>query len=652
MGIKLNWKIDEDEDRPPEVKERQLPVSSLVTILGVLVLAAVAFGVWRYGEKETAEAEEDLRQQVQAALDRERAAVEANDGELFLSYYETAPPWVSVMFQPGDLAWLSFLLQPRHLAVLRAGPTVTRVEQQGSDIYTNIEWMEGGRTWQRITFYQELNGRLIHVPYVPAYWGQVIHSHQEWGDLFVHEQDQEWTNQIAKFMTAQIQQICVVEKSSRCDGREAHLSLTIAADYFPTAAPNQLRVPSPRLLALDESGQPGEPFWEQLRLALADYLAPVIIQFAVPEAYATIYETAAESFTAEQPGITVEIVPIEAEEGEPLAWAVAEGVDGAAITPDERALAAGWVFDLTDFVETDTGFDQADFYEQIWRGAWWRERMWFMPERAAMQLLFYDKESYRAAEIPEPSLRWTWDEMAQDLSLLRIPQPRPIGTTWGFLDVTRDSLYSYAYNWENNCVLDSAVQCSRPLDNSQITAALEWYQGMLSQPDVVPDLTTLSASERQRMMVNWRAVFWVDAPVHYEFRLLIDPLGVVPFPGSDRFDGITPLAVSGSFISSSSDNPRATWEWLKFLTYQSLNRQQRLVPARPSVASDNAYWNILPRPLSNAMRTAFPFARPITIEEQSLFSWEQLAAVASGELSPQEAARIRPRTPWFTEVEN
>jgi ABC-type glycerol-3-phosphate transport system substrate-binding protein len=636
MSIKLNWEIDEDEERPRQVKERQLPFSSLVTILIVILLAAVGFGIWQFSEKETAAAEEDLRKQVQAALDREHQAVQDNDGELFLTYYDIEPDWLSALFQPGNLA------------VLRAGPTVSRVEQSGSDIYTNIEWTAGGQTWQRITFYQWQNGQLVHVPKVPVYWGQVIHTHQEWGDLFVHEQDQEWTNQIAKFVTAQIQQICNVQKSIRCDGREAHLSLTITADYAPTAAENQLRVPSPRLTALDESGQPGAPFWDQLQLALTDYLAPVIIQFAVPEEYAPIYETTAETFTAEQPGILVEIVPIEVEVEDPLAWAIENGVDGAALTPDERALAAGWVFDLTEFVNSDSNFDQADFYEQIWRGAWWQERMWFLPERASMQLLFYDKASYRAAEIPEPSLRWTWDEMAQDLGLLRIPQARPIGTTWGFLDVTRDSLYSYAYNWENNCVLDSAVQCSRPLDNSQITAALEWYQGMLSQPDIVPDLTTLSASERQRMKFNWRAVFWVDTPVYYEFRLLMDPLGVVPFPGSDRFDGITPLTVSGSFISSSSDTPRATWEWLQYLTYQNLNRQQRLVPARPSVAAQNAYWIILPQPLSNAMRTAFPFARPITIEEQSLFSWEQLAAVASGERTPQEAALIRPRTPWFT----
>jgi ABC-type glycerol-3-phosphate transport system substrate-binding protein len=638
MSIKLNWEIDEDEERPREVKDRKLPFSSLVSILMVIILAAIGFGIWQVREKEAAKADEDLRKQVQAALDREHEAVNDDDGELFLTYYD------------ADSDWISTLLQPHNLTVLRAKPTVTRVEQSGNDIYTNIEWSEDGKTWQRITFFQLQNGQLVHVPDVPVYWGQVVHTHQVWGDLFIHEQDQEWSEVIAEYTAETVQSICRQE-ASRCDGREEHLSLSIASDYFPTADQNQIRLPSPRLIALDESGQPGGPFWETLRLSLVDYLGSVTIQFAVPDEYAPIYREAAEAFTEGNPGLIVEIVPIAADEADPLAWAVAYGVDGAALMPDERALAGGWVFDLTDFVKTDKNFDQADFYEQIWRGAWWRERMWIMPERASMQLLFYDKDSYRAADLPEPSLRWTWDEMAEDINRLTGPPPHPLGVNWSFLDISRDSLYSYAYNWENNCTQDNTIQCSRPLENSQITAALEWYLNLINQPDTMPDLTTLPPSERQRMMVNWRAVLWVDSPVNFEFRLLVDPLGVVPFPGSDRFDGITPLAVSGSFISGYSDSPRATWEWLKFLSYQSLNRQQRLVPARPSVATNTAYWVILPRSLSNAMRTAFPFARPITIDEQDFFNWEQLSAVASGELSPQEAAHIRPRTPWFSEIE-
>ena len=47
------------------------------------------------------------------------------------------------------------------------------------------------------------------------------------------------------------------------------------------------------------------------------------------------------------------------------------------------------------------------------------------------------------------------------------------------------------------------------------------------------------------------------------------------------------------------------------------------------------------------MRIAFPFARPVLIEEYGYFAWEQLAAMASGEQSPAEAAQEMDRVRWF-----
>jgi hypothetical protein len=87
------------------------------------------------------------------------------------------------------------------------------------------------------------------------------------------------------------------------------------------------------------------------------------------------------------------------------------------------------------------------------------------------------------------------------------------------------------------------------------------------------------------------------------------------------------------------------WQWLKFISYQ--RPSPRLIPARPSVAEEMDYWAGLPSPLDEVMSGAFPFALPVTIEEQSLISWEQMAVVVSGELSPDEAAQRRHDLAWF-----
>jgi hypothetical protein len=47
------------------------------------------------------------------------------------------------------------------------------------------------------------------------------------------------------------------------------------------------------------------------------------------------------------------------------------------------------------------------------------------------------------------------------------------------------------------------------------------------------------------------------------------------------------------------------------------------------------------------MRTAYPFARPITIEEKDMLTWEQVTAVVNGELSAADAAKRRPNIRWF-----
>jgi hypothetical protein len=287
-----------------------------------------------------------------------------------------------------------------------------------------------------------------------------------------------------------------------------------------------------------------------------------------------------------------------------------------------------------------------------------------------MPVLYYDKAAYENAQHLQPSSRWTWGEMAQDVSSIVADQPEVGDLQWGFLDTGLDSLFSYAYNWNNQCLEAATVYCRSPMKEENIAAALEWYVQMVQQPGQMPDLTgelseIFSATqasaignagvgldeEAQRMLLlnfigsRRKAAVWVDSPVSYEFNLLLSPVGVLPFPGSDRFDGITPLRLRGGFISQHSERPLAVWQWLKFLSYQE--PAPRLIPARPSVAAQMGYWAQLPRALGDVMRTAFPFTRPILIEEKGMLNWEKVESVIHGDASAKEAAQQQAALTWF-----
>jgi ABC-type glycerol-3-phosphate transport system substrate-binding protein len=113
---------------------------------------------------------------------------------------------------------------------------------------------------------------------------------------------------------------------------------------------------------------------------------------------------------------------------------------------------------------------------------------------------------------------------------------------------------------------------------------------------------------------------------------------------------VTPLWLHGSLISRHSPRPFAVWQWLKFLSTQQVAPHLRLVPARTSVVASSNYWQNLPDRLRSVMLPAFSNGRPVLIEEQSLFTWEQLAALVAGEMTPEEAARFR-RVRWFDKGE-
>ncbi|MCB9007449.1 MAG: hypothetical protein H6656_08840 [Ardenticatenaceae bacterium] len=637
MSERFDWQIGEEEDElTPQTHTAVSQSSRLWVWLGLT--AVLVFGLWWGGrtvQEQLASSERALRQQVQTALDFERDAYLAGDGDLFYS------------FQADDAAWFTAQLQPLNGRLYHNTPTVTHAEQHDTFIWANVQWTESGQPLQRVAFWQvQPDGGLIRQPEAPGYWGSFTFVDFAWGKLSYFQTDADLAEQIGQHITERILTLCVAD----CPTAERPFTITLANDFQETAAPDHLRLPSPRLVGLDENGDPSPLFWQMVDGRIADRFGAVTLRFGIPAGEFPLldYEMAAQAFMAQNPRIHLELVYLES--AEPTLAEVA-GLDAVGAAPTEAMLAAGSVRPLTDLMQTDGRFNRADFYEQLWQGAWWREQMWFMPLAGRMNVLYYDKEAYRSANRPEPTIRWTWEEMVADMTAVSHGTAAQNGSlAWGFLDVGPDALLSYAYNWGNTCE-EATVLCDQPLTPEAIAATLDWYHSLAGQPGQVADLTALSATERAGVLSNWqsarrRAAIWVESPLLYELRVQMDPMGALPFPGSDRFDGITPLWVQGAFVTMDSERPFAAWEWLKFLTEQAPSARFRLVPARPSVATASQFWSRLPHDLANAMRTAFPFSRPVLIEEKHLFRWEMLTAVQTGS-SPETAVQIRPRLVWF-----
>jgi hypothetical protein len=641
-GVHFEWQSDEVDLPPLQPRPPHHSRACLLIVILAAVLLALPLYLWYRRHSNAIEAR--TRQDVQIVLDMEQRALAAGDGELFLA------------LQTPDAAWLSARLRPESIAAVRAGRVVSRVEAHPNEVWANVTWQVDGTQWQRVIFFRNQDGRLVQIatPQAADYWGGLHLRRAAWGNLLYHAVDEPW----AGALVAEIDRI--VATLCPCPQQALPLTVHVTADFGESAERRELRLPSARLLALDETGQPAPLFWQQLEARLKDRLAPAPIRFAVPDNFASHYRLLAGEFSLEQPGAQVEIVRLSELPADAFAWL--QVVDGAAFgaafepafTSLEALLAAGLVYDLTDFAFSDPDFGIADFHPTLWEGAWWQGRLWFTPEAAALKLLFVDVESFRLANrtLPASPEGWHWQQFGQVIENVVREQPEE-RLAWAFVDGGLDTMYAYAYSHSQNrgCPGLAPIECRQPPLPGDVAAALAWYAQYAGRPGQMPDLTQMTPAERAFTVLNLtsprRAAVWVEEPHQYELYVLHRPLRVLNFPHTDGTAGVTPLWPHGSLISRHSGRPFATWQWLKFLSRQQVAPHLRLVPARYSVAASGNYWHSLPEPLRSVMPLAFSNGRLVAIEEQSLFSWEQLAAVAAGELTPEEAARSRTRIRWF-----
>lgn len=647
MTDPFDWHVGEEEEDALPIAEEATTApgwfwfnSAAIVAITAVILLFILSG-YRTGQRQLENLESNARTLVQAQLDLQAEAIQNGDGELFFSLHE------------DNTVWRAAQLLPENVAFYRANPKVTRTQTTDNRVWANVSAGKQGGKINRIMFFvRQPDGTIQQVATDPAFWGGTTARIAPWGTLRIQSADKGWADQVEAFVQNTIDARC----AEACLKEKTTFRLNIGTGYDETAAPDQINIPSPRLVALDDEGEPADIFWQMLEQRVVRHITPATIRFGVPVNGLPLieYESAVEAFMAENPDIIVELVPLPSRDPTEIDH---EGLDGATLFPTESMLADGTVRNLTDYLLTDSAFEHKDFYEQIWQSAWWQHQFWLVPQAGQMRLLFYDRTAYQKTGHPEPSLRWSWSELERDMDIFANSD---IHADWGLLDSGNDLLFSHAYNVLESCEQPSET-CSETLTPDAIEAALTWYAAQSGEPGHIPDMSRLkldlpvSIYDREArgiILSNWqsvqrRAVIWVDDSERFELAIQLGPMGIVPFPGSDRFDGTTPMWMYGHIVYQQSERPLATWRFISFLSRQHLASRFRYVPARSSVAVETQFWARLPQQLSDPMRTAIPFARPVLIEEQHYFSWDVVTAVVSGDLTPAQAAKIDPEPDWF-----
>jgi ABC-type glycerol-3-phosphate transport system substrate-binding protein len=378
----------------------------------------------------------------------------------------------------------------------------------------------------------------------------------------------------------------------------------------PTAGPT----PTPRGASLE--GSDGE----------------TIITFAIDEWSRSMYEPLAEEFHALHPDITVQMAVIPdfmaPDETEQYNYARL-----LATTADTATLWGGWSMglgagnyfrDLGPLIDSEASFQADDFWPGMLSACEDAEgRVIGIPVSGYLSGIYFNEKAFDEAGVPKPFPGWTWEDFRRTVSAMA----RNEGGTqrYGFADRTYFSgsplapiVDGYLYNTGGE------------IDADEIEELIKWYIDLANAKAIYP---IVDPNDQVDIWQEWQNLFADENRPAMWVGGLVEPLpssegmyfsdegdpwqnmaiateGFVPYPvGEGSAAGrTTPVYAQCLGISAGSNNPRAAWAWIDFLSRQWLVRDQsqvwelQQVPARQSVADQIGYFKMLPGKVEETVR--------------------------------------------------
>ncbi|MBF2073948.1 MAG: ABC transporter substrate-binding protein [Synechococcales cyanobacterium C42_A2020_086] len=251
--------------------------------------------------------------------------------------------------------------------------------------------------------------------------------------------------------------------------------------------------------------------------------------------------------------------------------------------------AAGWLLDLTDRIPAA---DLADFTAADLAGGQYNGRLYRLPIRSDVQLLFYRKDWLEQAGLPPPQTFADLITISQQLQAAGIAD---WGYVWqgrqfeGLAAVFVDILAGFGGFWVNPDTLEVG------LDRPEAVQAVNFLRNTLEQGISPPGVTSYQHEDARRLFQSGKVVFMHNWPYAY-------PLGNADdSPIRGRFDikpmvhapGATSASCLGGWgigIAKTTAHPEAALRVAQFYASVAAQRQSSLengyLPTRRSLYSD------------------------------------------------------------------
>ncbi len=266
--------------------------------------------------------------------------------------------------------------------------------------------------------------------------------------------------------------------------------------------------------------------------------------------------------------------------------------------------AQGVFLDLSPWLAKQGGAEAlsaAQFYPQALKAFTWQETghpplLGALPRDISNVVLFYNRDLFKQAGVPEPKAGWTWEEFREAADRLTLDRnndgdPDQFGVSF----YSTPPLFWLPFVWSAGGDLFSPDRKRFMLAQPKAVEGLRFYADLRNKWHVAPkkvesggaNMSQLFLQGKLAMMVNGR---WSVPVLREQARFQWD---VVPLPVGPSGLSRVGIDASGYAISAKSQHPKESFALIRFLLSQKALEQVTasglIVPARPDVAQSDVF---------------------------------------------------------------
>jgi ABC-type glycerol-3-phosphate transport system substrate-binding protein len=192
-------------------------------------------------------------------------------------------------------------------------------------------------------------------------------------------------------------------------------------------------------------------------------------------------------------------------------------------------------------------------------------KLYGLPQVINPMVVYYDPAAFDETGLPYPHIGWTWDEFLQDAVTLTVRDGERV-TRYGFADPFAAFTMAALAGQRVDRLVDAAKEPPElHLDDPGVGEALAWYTALWRDYGAMPE-----PSEGRTVVDLRRAAMWIDQALDWPENSARG-LEVAALPENGRASGA--LFASGYYVSAGCAHPEAAWQWIEYLSRQTLPKQ-------------------------------------------------------------------------------